>query len=241
MKIYAAIHISNGKSVNPNDLHFSHNSIITKDPVKLALHWQEQGASMLHLVDVDAAAIGFPVNEETVKNILEAVHIPVQYGGGLRSIKDIDNFLNMGVSRVIIGTQAVQNPKFMKEAAGIFGPDKVIVGIDADSGMAVSEGREKISNFNVLALAKQAEASGIRTVVYTDVVCAREVRGPKLLDAKELIDKTHLNVIVSGGVATLTDIGNVQKLGAAGVVIGAALYTSRINLSEAVAVYERGV
>ena len=146
MKIYAAIHISNGKSVNPNDLHYSQNSIITKDPVKLALHWQEMGASMLHLIDLDAASMGYPVNEETVRDILDAVSIPVQYGGGLRTIKDIDDYLQMGVSRVIISTQAVQDPKFMKEAVGIFGADKVLIGIDADRGMAVSNGREKISN-----------------------------------------------------------------------------------------------
>ena len=241
MKIYAAIHISNGKSVNPNDLHYSQNSIITKDPVKLALHWQEMGASMLHLIDLDAASMGYPVNEETVRDILDAVSIPVQYGGGLRTIKDIDDYLQMGVSRVIISTQAVQDPKFMKEAVGIFGADKVLIGIDADRGMAVSNEREKISNFNVITLAKQAELSGIRSVVYTDVVCAKEVRGPHLDDVREFIEKTHMNVIISGGIASLSDIRDIQKLNADGVIIGAALYTNKINLSEAVSLYERGV
>ena len=102
MQLYAGIHISDGKSVNPNDLHYLRNNILTLDPVKLALHWQEMGATYLHIIDLDAASMGYPVNEETIKDILDVVQIPVQYGGGLRSIKDIDSFLNMGVSRVIV-------------------------------------------------------------------------------------------------------------------------------------------
>lgn len=240
MKIYAAIHISNGRSVNPNDLHYSQNSIITNDPVKLALHWQEQGASMLHLIDLDAASMGYPVNGETIQDIVDTVSIPVQYGGGLRTIKDIDNYLNMGVSRVIIGTQAIQDPRFLKEAASIFGADKILVGIDADRGMAVSNGREKITNFNVITLAKQAELSGIRTVIYTDVVCAKEVRGPHLDDVREFIEKTHMDVIISGGIASLSDIRDIQELNAHGVILGAALYTNKIHLTEAVSTFERG-
>ena len=131
MQLYAGIHISDGKSVNPNDVHYLRNSIITLDPVKLALHWQEKGATWLHVIDLDAVAMGYPVNEETLKNILDVIHIPVQYGGGLRNIKDIDSLLNMGVSRVIISTEAIRNPNFLKEALQIFGPERIVVGIKA--------------------------------------------------------------------------------------------------------------
>ena len=180
MQLYAGIHISDGKSVNPNDLHYLRNNILTLDPVKLALHWQEMGATYLHIIDLDAASMGYPVNEETIKDILDVVQIPVQYGGGLRSIKDIDSFLNMGVSRVIVSTQAIHNPNFLKEALQIFGPEKILVGIDADKGMVAIEGRAKVSTFNSLTLAQQVEKLGVRTVVYTDVVCANQVKGPDI-------------------------------------------------------------
>ena len=240
MKVYAGIHISDGKSVNPNDLHYLRNNIITLDPVKLALHWQEMGATYLHIIDLDAATMGNPVNEETIRNILDVVHIPIQYGGGLRSIKDIDSFLNMGVSRVIISTKAIQNPNFLKEALQIFGPEKILVGIDANKGMVAIEGRAKLSTFNSLNLAQQVESLGVRTIVYTDVVCANKVKGPDIINTKELINHTHLDVIYSGGIASLQDLKNIQDAGVNGVMIGAALYTNKIKLKEAIMLYERG-
>lgn len=239
MQLYAGIHISDGKSVNPNDLHYLRNNILTLDPVKLALHWQEMGATYLHIVDLDAASMGYPVNEETIKDILDVVHIPVQYGGGLRSIKDIDSFLNMGASRVIIGTQPYI-VRFFKRSLQIFGPEKILVGIDADQGMVVIEGRGKVSNFNSLTLAQQVEKLGVRTVVYTDIVCANQIKGPDIINTKELIDHTHLDIIYSGGIASLQDLKNMRNAGVGGVMIGAALYTSKIKLKEAVMLYERG-
>lgn len=240
MQLYAGIYISDGKSVNPNGLHYLRNNIITIDPVKLALHWQEMGATYLHVIDLDAATTGYPVNEETIKDILDVVHIPVQYGGGLRTIKDIDSYLNMGVSRVIVSTQAIQNPNFLKEAIQIFGADHILVGIDADKGMVATHGRAKISNFNSLTLAQQVEQSGVKTVVYTDVVCATKVKGPDVENTRELIDRTHLNIIYSGGIASLQDLQNMKDIGTDGVMIGAALYTNKIKLREAVTLYERG-
>ena len=185
-------------------------------------------------------SMGYPVNEETIKDILDVVHIPVQYGGGLRSIKDIDSFLNMGVSRVIISTQAIHSPNFLKEALQIFGPEKILVGIDADKGMVAIEGRAKISNFNSLTLAQQVEKLGVQTVVYTDIVCANQVKGPDIINTKELIDHTHLDIIYSGGIASLQDLKNIRNAGVNGVMVGAALYTNKIKLKEAVMLYERG-
>lgn len=238
MQLYAGIHISDGKSVNPNDLHYSRNSIITLDPVKLALHWQEMGATYLHIIDLDASSMGYPVNEETLKNILDVVKIPVQYGGGIRTIKDIDLYLSMGVSRVIIGTQAIQNPNFLKEAIQTFGKDKILVGIDANQGMVTVGRHEKIDNFNSLTLAQQIEQSGASTIVYTDVVCATRVKGPDIENAKELINRTRLNIIYAGGISSLLDLKKMQDIGADGVMIGSALYTNKIKLKEAVTLYE---
>ena len=116
----------------------------------------------------------------------------------------------------------------------------VLVGIDADQGMVVIEGRGKVSNFNSLTLAQQVEKLGVRTVVYTDIVCANQIKGPDIINTKELIDHTHLDIIYSGGIASLQDLKNMRNAGVGGVMIGAALYTSKIKLKEAVMLYERG-
>ena len=184
--------------------------------------------------------MGYPVNEETLKNILDVVHIPVQYGGGLRNIKDIDILLNMGVSRVIISTEAIRNPNFLKEALQIFGPERIVVGIDADKGMINAEGPGKISNFNPLTLAQQLERSGVQTVLYRDVVCENRVKGPDIENTEVLIEKTNLDIIYAGGIASLNDLKQMKAIGANGVMIGAALYTNKIKLEEAVTMYERG-
>ena len=141
---------------------------------------------------------------------------------------------------MIIGTQAIYSPNFLKEALQIFGPEKILVGIDADQGMVVIEGRGKVSNFNSLTLAQQVEKLGVRTVVYTDIVCANQIKGPDIINTKELIDHTHLDIIYSGGIASLQDLKNMRNAGVGGVMIGAALYTSKIKLKEAVMLYERG-
>ena len=240
MRLYAGIHISDGKSVNPDDLVYQKNKIITLDPVLLALHWQDMGAQYLHIIDLDAVTMGYPVNDETIHNIVDAVDIPVQYGGGLRTIKDIDYYLNMGVARVILSTQALQEPHFLKEAVQLFGADRILIGLDADNGMVFVEGRTKISNFNVLTLAQEAEKSGVHTCVYTDVNCSSKINEPDLENTRELIEHTHLNVIYSGGITSLQDLKNMEKIGAAGVMLGGALYTNKIKLQEAVMLYERG-
>jgi phosphoribosylformimino-5-aminoimidazole carboxamide ribotide isomerase len=240
MKLYAGIHISDGKAVNPDDLCHMEQHVPTPDPVKLALHWQEMGATCLHVIDLDAAAMGYPVNEPTIKAIVDAVEIPVQYGGGLRTIKDIDTYLNMGVSRVIVSTEAIQNPHFLQEALHLFGADKILVGIDADKGMAIIEGRAKIGSYNSLTMAQQMEELGVKTVFYTDINAASDRQGPDVENTRELINRTHLKVIYAGGIASLQDLRYMQETGVNGVMVGAALYTNRIKLGEAVKLYERG-
>ncbi|MEE1243829.1 HisA/HisF-related TIM barrel protein [Frisingicoccus sp.] len=240
MQLYACIHISDGKAVNPNDLYYTRNSRVTLDPVQLALHWQEMGATYLHLIDLDASAMGYPVNDVTIKKIADAVDIPVQYGGGIRTIKDIDMYFNMGVSRVIVGTQAVQNPHFLREIMQTFDKDRILAGIDVNQGIVTDGGRGRVGNYNSLTLAQQLEREGIRSIVYTDVGCEMSVKGPDIENTKEIIRRTHLDVIYAGGIASLQDLKNMQDIGTCGVLIGAALYTDKIKLQEAVRLYERG-
>ncbi len=237
MQIYPGVHISNGKAVNLK----AYGEIITRSPVKMACQWENEGATYLHLIDVDGATSGYPMNEAAIKDILGHVHIPVQYGGGLRSIKDIDNYLNMGVERVVISTKAVQNPNFIKEAVNVFGADRIVVSIDTMNGMVTIEGREKVSNFNALTLALNMERYGVNNIIYTNVSKVGSYQGADVINALELIKKTRMNISLSGGIGSVDDLDEVEKIGAHGVVIGTSIYTQRLKLSDIIKQYERGI
>ena len=163
-------------------------------------------------------------------------------GGGVRSIKDIDNYLNLGASRVIIGTMAVLNPQFVKEAVNVFGADKIIVGIDAKDGMVTFEGRGKISNYNAVTMANHMKNFGVRTIIYTDVSRAGMLNGPSIENTKELQSKAgNIQIIMSGGITKLSDLEAVSTTGVHGVIIGSSLYEGKMDLSEAISIYERGI
>lgn len=239
MQLFPTIHIKNGKcySTTSKNVLGKHN-IYTSRPAKLASIWEEAGAKWLHVVDVDGATVGTPSNEDVVREILDTVHIPVQFGGGLRTIKDIDHYLNMGVTRVVCGTKPVQSQKFASEVVSLFGAERLAVGIDAMNGMVAIEGREKMCDFNAVSLAHKLGEAGVRTIIYTDVMRSKTHRGPSIDNIRELVARTSLEVLVAGGIATLNDLKEVQKLGVDGVIIAAALYEGKIQLKEAEALFE---
>lgn len=234
MHLFPTIHIKNGKcySTTSKDVLGRHN-IYTSRPEKLAAIWEAQGAKWLHVVDVDGATTGIPSNEDVVREILNTVHIPVQFGGGLRTVKDIDNYLNMGVARVICGTKPVQSQRFATEAVSLFGADRFAVGIDTLNGMVAIEGREKICDFNAVSLAHKLSEAGVKTVIYTDIMRSVAHRGPSIDNIRELIVRTNLDVIAAGGIYHMNDLEDLKKAGVSGAIIAAALYEGKIKLSEA--------
>lgn len=240
MHIYPTIHIKNGRCFNPSPGHIGNPNVFTSNPVRLAKIWEEAGASDIHVVDVDGATLGYPVHADLIKEILSEVNIPVQAGGGLRSVKDVDDFLNLGASRVVCGTKAVQSTKFVTEAIHLFGSERMIIGIDAKNGMVAIEGREKISNFNAITLANHLKECGVETIIYTDVIRAQAHQGPSLENTRELIAKSGLNIILSGGIYNSKHLEDISRLDVQGVLIASALYEGKIDLNEALNAYERG-
>ena len=243
MIIYPSIHISGGQCVTPARYEsFGRSPMLAKRPSKLAQLWEKGGASYIHVVDMDGTTMGTPMNDESIQEILSKVSIPIQVGGGVRSIKDIDHYLSLGATRVIIGTMAVLNPHFVREAVNVFGPEKVIVGIDAKDGMVTFEGRGKVSNYNAVTMANHMKDFGVKTIVYTDVSRAGMLNGPSIDNTKELKSKTSsIQIIMSGGITKLSDLEAVSTTGVHGVIISSSLYEGKMDLSEAISIYERGI
>lgn len=200
----------------------------------MAKLWVSQGARFLHLVDLDGALAGHSVNAEAIGEILNTVDVPVQLGGGLRSADSVRFMLNLGVNRCIIGTKAAQNPEFIRELVLEFGPERIVVGVDAKNGMVAVEGWEQTSNRTAVELCLKMKEYGVRHIVYTDISRDGMLNGPNVEVTKILLKKTGLDVIASGGVSSMEDLNRLYEEGIPGAVIGKAIYEGKIVLKDAV-------
>ena len=241
MILFPAIDIKNGQCVRLRQGSFQDVLVYSDTPLKIAKEWEAAGASFIHMVDLDGALLGHSVNDDVIKSIVSEVKIPVQVGGGIRTIKDIENKLNLGVDRVIIGTKAVKDPAFIKEAITTFGSKHIVIGIDAKDGMVAIEGWEKVSGYNAIALALEMKKLGVNTIVYTDISKDGMLQGPNIPHTKELADATGLNIIASGGVTSLKDLEMLEEVNMYGAIIGKALYENRIDLKTAVNLFEKKI
>jgi len=238
MQIYPAIDLKNGQCVRLKQGNFDEVTSYGDDPVERAMMWKSAGATYIHVVDLDGARTGNGENIEAIKNIVKATSLPVQTGGGIRTMQDVKERIDAGVSRVIIGTAAVKNPDFVKEAVEMYG-DKIAVGVDASNGMVATDGWEKISDISAVELCKKMMGYGVTTVIYTDISKDGMMSGPNIESTKELIESTGMNVIASGGVSAMEDIENVEKIGSYGVIIGKALYQGALELKEVIERFEK--
>lgn len=233
MRIYPAIDIKDGKCVRLLQGRFSDVTVYGDDPVEMAKKWEAQGGEFIHVVDLDGALKGHGVNAEIIKNICEAVSVPVQTGGGIRTIEDIEAKLACGIRRVIIGTKAVSSPEFIKEAVEKYG-DKIVIGIDAKDGYVAVEGWEKCSEFTAVEFAKQMVSLGVKTIVYTDIATDGTLKGPNLAAMEEMAKSVDADIIASGGVGSLEHIKSLVPTGVEGVIVGRALYTGNVDLKKAI-------
>ncbi|MBR0085630.1 MAG: hypothetical protein IJL97_03675 [Lachnospiraceae bacterium] len=239
MKIIPTIHIKNGQMYCPTRKNLQVRNVYTSSPVKLSAIWEEKGASMINVVDVDGAILGYPVNTDIVREILNTVKVPVQYGGGIRTVKDADNLLNMGITRLYCGTMSTKKPKFMEDGVKLFGSDKFMASIDAKNGMVLIEGREKLSPYNTMTVIKNLKDAGITSLIYTDVVSANIHMGPSLENTQDIVKKSRMKLYLCGGIHKLKDIEQVSTIGVEGVIIASALYYGEIDLREAIDLYEK--
>lgn len=238
MQLYPAIDMKGGKCVRLTQGLFDNVKVYSDTPESMAKLWADKGGTFLHLVDLDGALKGHSVNEEQIRRIVETVSIPTEIGGGIRSEEAVKNMLSLGVSRVIIGTKAVEQPEFMKNMVEKFGAEKIVAGIDAKDGMVAIQGWEKVSNISALELCMKMKDYGIRHIIYTDISKDGMLCGPNVAMTKELTDATGLDIIASGGVSGMEDLKNLYEAGIKGAIIGKALYENRIDLTEAVRMFE---
>lgn len=231
MIIYPAIDIRGGKCVRLTQGRYDDITIFSDNPVNMAKQFEKVGAEFIHVVDLDVAR-GEGNNREIIRSIAESVDIPVQTGGGIRTMDDIDTVLGFGIERVIIGTSAVKNPQLVGDAVRKYGK-RIAVGIDAKDGYVAIEGWEKTSSIKASELAKQMEEMGVKTIIYTDIATDGMLSGPNFFAMSEMVKSVSMDVIASGGVASLKDIGKLKDKEVAGVIVGKAIYTGDVDLAEA--------
>jgi phosphoribosylformimino-5-aminoimidazole carboxamide ribotide isomerase len=237
MIVIPAIDLKEGKCVRLEQGLMEKDTVFSDNPGAQALEWEEQGAELLHIVDLDGAFAGRPKNRGAIEAILKAITIPAQLGGGIRDIATIEAYLSMGLSRVIIGTAAQRNPELVREACAKF-PGRIVVGIDAKNGMVAVQGWAELTDVTAVDLAKKFEDFGVSAIIYTDIARDGMLQGPNLEATKGLAESISIPVIASGGVSTLRDIENlmaIESSGVSGVITGKAVYTGAIRLSEAIA------
>ena len=233
MIIYPAIDVKEGRCVRLVQGKFDEVTIYSENPVEMALKFEGMGAEYLHVVDLDGARIGEPQNIAVISEMAVKMGIPLQLGGGIRTIEMMELILCKGITRVIVGTSAVQDPKLIKKAIQAFG-NNIAIAIDAKDGMVAIEGWEKTSVFTAVEFAKEMQEIGAKTIIYTDISRDGMLSGPNLKAMGEMIKAVNIEVIASGGVKCIDDIQNLRDIGASGVIIGKALYTGAVDLREAI-------
>ena len=239
MRLYPAIDIKDGKCVRLKKGLFDKVTVYSDEPWEIAKEFERAGAKFIHNVDLDGALKGRSVNAEVIKKIVNSVSIPVQLGGGIRTLENIQEVLDLGIYRAIIGTKAVQNPDFIRQAIERFGADRIVVGVDAKDGLVAIEGWEKVSDQTALGMAMAMKEMGVKTIVYTDISKDGMLSGPNIEQTKLLSDRTGIDIIASGGMSCMQDLENVCEAGIHGAIMGKALYEKKIDLREAVLKFEK--
>ncbi|MGL4738774.1 MAG: 1-(5-phosphoribosyl)-5-[(5-phosphoribosylamino)methylideneamino]imidazole-4-carboxamide isomerase [Cellulosilyticaceae bacterium] len=240
MQLYPAIDMKSGQCVRLRQGDYDAVTVYSEDPLAIAKKWQEMGASYLHLVDLDGAKMGCGVNDRLIQEVVQAVEIPVQVGGGIRSLGDIKEKLELGVARVILGSAAVKNRQLVQDAILQFGADRIVIGVDAKNGCVAIEGWQEVTELSALSFAEEMRAIGVTTMIYTDIAKDGMLCGPNIEETACLIQGAGVDVIASGGVQTLQDLKKLQAIGVQGSIVGKALYTGAIHLEEAVRIFEKG-
>lgn len=243
MIIIPAVDIKNGKCVRLLQGRMDKETVFSDDPAAMAEKWEKAGAEIIHVVDLDGAFKKSPQNLTSIRNILQRVSADIQVGGGIRNAEIVKMLLDLGVKRVIIGTEAIRNPGLVKAACKAF-PGRIVVGIDARNGWVAIEGWTQTTRMKAIDLAKQFEDTGVAAINFTDIRRDGMQTGPNILETRRMAEAVSIPVVASGGVSTLQDIIDLMPLkdiGVVGVITGRALYSGTLNLEEAIRFSERGL
>jgi len=237
MIIYPAIDLKDGKCVRLSQGAFDKVTVFNDEPKNVAKSFQEAGASFIHVVDLDGARSGKSQNHEAIASIVSAINIPIQTGGGIRTMEDIEQKLSMGVERIILGTAALKHPDLVKAAVKAYG-NHIAVGIDASQGLVAVEGWEEVSRTKAVDICIKMKDIGVQTIIYTDIAKDGMMSGPNVEATKEIVETTGLSVIASGGVSSIEDLERLSEIGVSGVIIGKALYLGALDLKSVIRTFE---
>lgn len=233
MNILPAIDIRDGQAVRLFKGDFKQQTVVNPDVLGQARIFADAGIAFIHVVDLDGALDGKATNRDLIAALKVATGLGVEVGGGIRTLEQIQDYLNVGIDRVIIGSMAVKNPSFVQEAIDRFGAEKIVVGIDAKNGYVATEGWLETSNVDFISLAKEMEKMGVQLFVYTDVDRDGTLTGPNFAHYEQLVaELTTAKVIASGGIAQLSDLTRLAEIGVAGTIVGKAYYNGNISLEE---------
>ena len=233
MQILPAIDIKEGQAVRLFKGDFNQKTVVNPDVIGQSKIFAQAGIDFIHVVDLDGALDGRATNRDLIAKLKKESGLGVEVGGGIRTLEQIEDYLAVGIDRVIIGSMAVKNPDFVKAALEKFGSDKIVVGIDAKNGMVATEGWLETSNVDYISLAKAMEKIGVTLFVYTDVDRDGTLTGPTFEHYERLVaELTTAKVIASGGIAEQSDLVKLQEIGVAGTIVGKAYYNGNISLEE---------
>lgn len=232
MIVYPAIDIRGGQAVRLVEGDYNRETVFHADPAEAARRWTDDGAEWIHIVDLDGARDGLRGNSEAISRIRAAVPLKLQLGGGLRSIEDVQAVADLGIDRMIIGSAAVENPELVVEAVEHFG-DRIAVGLDARDGKLAARGWLSQTDADAIEVARRFAEAGVANFIFTDIRRDGKLIGPNLDALRQMIDSVPANITASGGIGTNQDIRAVRQTGAAGVIIGVALYKGTVRLADA--------
>lgn len=233
MIIFPAIDIRGGKCVRLQQGDYNKETVYGDSPVEMAKQWQDKGAEYIHIVDLDGAKSGVSQNAQAIKDIAGELNVPIQVGGGIRSLEVIEQYISFGVARIIIGTAAISNQRFLREAMKKY-PTQIAVSLDARNGLLATDGWTDTSTVRALDILSTLEDIGIETIVYTDIAKDGMLQGPNINELTKINQQTTMNVIASGGVTTKEDVLALKQLDLYGAIVGKALYDGKIEFEQIV-------
>jgi len=239
MLIFPAIDLQGGRCVRLTQGDFARAQAFSDDPAAVARRWQSEGARWLHVVDLDGARAGAPQNLEAIQRIRQAISIPMQVGGGLRSLASVTALFDLGIQRAILGTAALKDRGFLRACLARWG-ERIAVGLDARGGLVATDGWLETSTTSALTLARELAAEGVARFIYTDIARDGTLSGPNLKSLAQLQRAIDRPIIASGGVASLADVRALADSHVEGAIVGRALYTGEVKLPDAIAAVERG-
>lgn len=236
MLVIPAIDLKDGKCVRLSQGKMDRVTLYSDNPAEIARKWEGMGAELIHLVDLDGASAGRPVNTEAIRKIIDSVEIPLQLGGGIRDQKTAEEYFSLGIARIVLGTAACEQPELIAEACRRY-PGKILVSIDAREGKVAIKGWKEVTEREAIELARRLEELKVAAIIYTDIKRDGMLSGPNLEETRRLAESLNTPIIAAGGISCLEDIRSLMELeqyGVEGVITGKALYSGKLDLREAI-------